>query len=263
MPELPIFVEVEAPSSWGTIDFISDLHLWARGPRTFEAWSAYLHATPADAVFILGDLFEVWVGDDVRRQPFEAACFDVMKAAASSRYVAAMHGNRDFLLGAEALAEVGVTLLHDPTVLTAFGRRTLLTHGDELCLADVDYQRYRVTVRNPAFQAQFLARPLDERLAFVRKLRDDSDARKRAQPAVEDWVDLDLPSLLDWMTRASTPDVVHGHTHQPADETLAPGHIRRVLSDWDLDTAKIPRAEVLRLTAGGFERLSLLPHSTP
>src|SRR5689334_8218774 len=108
---MPHFMELQAPGAWRTVDFISDLHLDASEPRTFEAWRGFMRDTPADAVFILGDLFEVWVGDDSAHQPgFEADCAAVLKAATSHAAVFFMHGNRDFLVGDAFLASCGVTL---------------------------------------------------------------------------------------------------------------------------------------------------------
>ncbi|MDP9043729.1 MAG: UDP-2,3-diacylglucosamine diphosphatase, partial [Pseudomonadota bacterium] len=155
--------EVFAPADWRRVDFISDLHLAADTPRTFQAWRDYLLATPADAVFILGDLFEAWVGDDAREDGFDAEATAVLTAAAARRPVYFMAGNRDFLLGSEMLAACGMQRLVDPCVLVAFGSRTLLTHGDAWCVADVDYQTFRAQVRQPAWQAQVLAAPLAQR----------------------------------------------------------------------------------------------------
>ena len=120
--ELPAFFEYAAPRDWKAIDFISDLHLCEALPRTFDAWAAHLRHTPADAVFILGDLFEVWVGDDARTLPFERRCAEVMAEAASHRSLAFMAGNRDFLLGTAMLRVTGMMGLPDPTVLDAWGR---------------------------------------------------------------------------------------------------------------------------------------------
>ena len=158
------FAELPAPAGWRTVDLISDLHLQAGEPATFEAWRGYMQSTPADAVFILGDLFEVWIGDDAAALPgFEAQCADVLRDAAQHRPVFFMHGNRDFLLGTRFAADCNITLLADPTVLSLHGERWLLSHGDELCLEDRDYLAFRAQVRTPGWQQAFLARPLDER----------------------------------------------------------------------------------------------------
>jgi len=244
----------DAPARWRAIDFISDLHLDAAHPKTFEGWKRELLETSADAVFLLGDVFEAWVGDDARFDGFERECAQVLKAAAAVRTVAFMAGNRDFLVGEALLAESGVQRLHDPTLLTAWGQVVLLTHGDALCLADTDYQRFRVMVRNPAWQQAFLARPLPERRAVARQMRDASEANKSGQTPA-DWADVDRDAALAWLHAAGSSQMVHGHTHRPGSELLAPGFQRHVLSDWDLD-APAPRAEVLRLTPAGLARLT-------
>ena len=263
MPPLPLFAELKAPDQWRAIDFISDLHLSPQVPRTFEAWAAFMRGSRADAIFILGDLLEVWVGDDSRHGEFEASCVAVLNEAATSHDVRFMAGNRDFLIGQDMLTASHAALLPDPTVVDAFGRRVLLSHGDELCRADVDYQRYRALVRSATFQQQFLSKPLVERQAFVRKLRDDSEARRRAAGQtqnVESMADLDRLETLAWMNAAAAHVLVHGHTHQPADEALDSTHLRHVLSDWELDAAgpAQARSEVLRWSARGFERMSPL-----
>ncbi len=251
---LPTFGAFAAPKQWQAIDFISDLHLAADTPRTFEAWAQYMHATCADAVFILGDLFEMWVGDDSRHEGFEARCASVLKHASATRSVAFMVGNRDFLVGADMLSACGVTPLADPTVLSAFGARVLLTHGDALCLADTGYQKFRAMVRNPAWQAAVLTRALAERRALAREVRHESEQRHgNMQP---EWLDLDRSASVEWMLEADAPVLVHGHTHRPDDEQLQPGRTRHVLSDWDLDHAAVPRAEVLRWTPTGLHRIA-------
>ena len=251
---LPAFGAFSAPSDWQVIDFISDLHLAADTPRGFETWSRYMHGTRADAVFILGDLFEVWVGDDARYEGFEAQCAEVLRQAAAMRSVAFMVGNRDFLVGAEMLSACNVTPLSDPTIMTAFGDRLLLSHGDALCLADTDYQKFRAMVRSAAWQAWVLARPLAERRGLAREVRHESERRHGTmQPA---WLDLDLAVSVEWMRAADAPVLVHGHTHRPADQLLQSGYTRHVLSDWDLDHATPARAEVLRWSRAGLRRIA-------
>jgi UDP-2,3-diacylglucosamine hydrolase len=248
--------EVDVPAQWRSIDFISDLHLAVDTPLTFEAWAGYLCNTPADAVFILGDLFEVWVGDDARFEGFEARCTEVLMRAAQRRSVSFLVGNRDFLVGAEMLNACGLTALADPCVLTAFGQRVLLTHGDELCLADTEYQQFRAMVRSEAWQAKFLAQPLETRQRFAREVRTQSEMRKRDLPSHAEWADVDPSMAVDWLRRASATNMIHGHTHRPATEPLGAGCVRHVLSDWDLDHTP-HRAEVLRFTVAGLTRLSL------
>lgn len=253
-PAVPHFAELQAPATWRTADFISDLHLQGAEPETFEAWRRYMAQTPADALFILGDLFEVWVGDDAAREPgFAADCAAVLQAAAERMAVFFMHGNRDFLVGEGFLAACRTTLLPDPTVLGFAGQRWLLTHGDALCLADTDYMRFREQVRTPAWQAEFLARPLAQRQAIARQLREESESRKRAGVG---YADVDGPAALAWLEAADAPVMIHGHTHKPADHALGGARARIVLSDWDA-AATPPRLEALRLTGGGMQRIPL------
>ena len=245
----------EADPSWTQIDLLSDVHLQAEMPRTFEAWRAHLLGTPADAVLILGDLFEVWVGDDARHGRFEAACVDVLREASRHRSLAFLPGNRDFLVGDTLLAEAGLQRLADPTLLLAFGGRWLLSHGDALCLADTDYQRFRAQVRSADWQRRFLAQPLAERQRQARTMRDAS-ALHQAGRADEPFFDVDNAAAAAWLQSADAKVLVHGHTHRPALHALPGGGQRHVLGDWDFDQGR-PRARLLRLTAQGLQPLDL------
>lgn len=253
--------ECQAEPRWQRIEFISDLHLSDATPATFSAWALYLCTTQADAVFILGDLFEVWVGDDARTPgSFEQRAADVLREAASLRPVSFMAGNRDFLVGAAMLRDCGVIALPDPTLLDAWGHRVLLTHGDELCLADTAYQAYRAEVRTDAWRHAVLAKPLSERQQLAREMRNASEAAKRRTfggNAMAGCADVDTAAAVSWMHAAGSRTLVHGHTHRPGSEVLAPGHMRHVLSDWDCDAAP-RRAEALRLTRDGITRVDLL-----
>jgi len=248
---LPPYFELAAAPHWRAVDFISDLHLSERMPRTFEAFAAHLLNTAADAVVVLGDLFEVWVGDDMGSRGFERRCIDALAQAASHRQLAFMVGNRDFLAGAELLRQCGAMGLPDPTVLKAWGQHILLSHGDALCLADAPYQAFRHEVRSPAWQASFLSKPLAERLKIAADIRKLSQTRRQFDGAAD--ADVDAATAVHWMHAMGAREIVHGHTHRPGSNLLAPGYKRHVLSDWDLDNGD--RAEVLRLTRDGFERL--------
>lgn len=252
-PTTPRFAELSAPANWRAVDFISDLHLQADAPDTAQIWRDYLARTTADAVFILGDLFEVWVGDDGltlaahptdSAQAFEQDCVRVLRAASRRHALFFMHGNRDFLAGPAFARAAGVTLLDDPTLLLFGGQRWLLSHGDALCLDDVEYQRFRREVRSSAWRQGFLAKPLTERRALARQLRDASEARKRGGA---EYADADPALTQTWLDAAPAACLIHGHTHRPADHALPGGRMRRVLSDWDA-AADPPRAQVLRLS---------------
>lgn len=250
----PRYAELHAPAHWRVVDFISDLHLQASEPQTVQAWKDYLAQTRADAVFLLGDIFEVWVGDDGLDgndddARFEQDCIEQLHAAGAHRALYLMHGNRDFLLGAEAARRAACTLLDDPTTLVFGGRRWLLSHGDALCLGDHEYLAFRAQVRTPAWQQAFLAQPLAQRRQIARGLRQQSEERKRSGV---DYADVDAPLARQWLQQAQATELIHGHTHKPANHELGGGLRRRVLSDWDLQ-ARPPRAEVLRLQPTGSE----------
>lgn len=263
---LPV-ATVQAPPEWQRIDFISDLHLDASEPATFEAWAQHMAHTPADALFVLGDLFEVWVGDD-NPDRFAQQCMAVLKATAQRLPVYFMCGNRDFLVGTDFLNATGLQGLQDPTVLDlgvttdAKSMRILLSHGDALCLDDHDYLAFRAQVRHPDWQAAFLAKPLAERQAYARSVRHQSEALKRRHT---DYADVDTDAALAWLKTTDAHVLLHGHTHRPAVHDLGEGLSRWVLSDWHADSQP-PRLEVLswlREEAHNTERgLRRLPLST-
>jgi UDP-2,3-diacylglucosamine hydrolase len=248
---LPTFSELSADEEWLAIDLVSDLHLSEALPRTFGAFARYLNKTSADAVFILGDLFEAWVGDDMADRGFERDCVNMLAEASSRRRLGFMVGNRDFLAGTGLLRQAGFMGLQDPTVLNAWGQRVLLTHGDALCLSDLPYQAFRSEVRSAAWQGHFLSQPLEARLQIAAEIRQASMSRRQFDGAAD--ADVDTSEAVHWLHAVAASEMVHGHTHRPGSNTLAPGYKRHVLTDWDLDAAD--RAGVLRLTRAGFQRL--------
>ena len=259
-----------APSHWREIDFISDLHLKDDEPATFAAWQSFMQNTPADAVFILGDFFEVWVGDDLINDPahskyeseerrgiaeptFEKRCVEVLKNASERLDIFFLHGNRDFLLSSAFEKASGSKHLDDPSCLEFAGERWLLSHGDALCLGDTDYLVFRDQVRSADWQQNFLAKPLKERQAIARSIRAQSESRKQSGLS---YADVDAAEATRWLTAHKASTLIHGHTHRPADhqlisqqpQPLPPTNTlrRMVLSDWDA-AATPPRAEILRL----------------
>jgi len=252
---------LHAQAHWRCIDFISDLHLHDGLPLTLATLAQHLATTNADAVLLLGDIFEAWVGDDMRSQPFEAQCTQMLAQAGRRLHLGLMVGNRDFLVGHDMITACHAHALPDPTVLHAFGQQALLIHGDELCLADAPYLKFRTQVRSAAWQQVFTAQPLPQRLAQARQMRQASMAKQQGQQP-ETWADVDEGAARSWLQAAQSSTLVHGHTHRPADEAFA-GGTRHVLSDWDLDGGHgHARAEVLRWTADGWHRLSLTPVQT-
>ena len=249
---LPPWSVLETPNSWRHIDFISDLHLQASEPATFDLWRRYMQHTQADAIIILGDLFEVWIGDDMVNAPptppetlsFELQCAQVLKTASQRLKLYFMHGNRDFLLGSAFAQTCGMALINDPTILQFGGEQWLLSHGDALCLDDTQYMKFRADVRTPQWQNEFLKQSLTERQHVARALRNNSESRKGS--GIMD-ADLDTEATCDWLRATQTPTLIHGHTHRPADHDLKEGLRRVVLSDWDA-SSKPARSEVLRLS---------------
>jgi UDP-2,3-diacylglucosamine hydrolase len=252
---VPAAQELRAAPGWRSAECISDLHLQAAEPSTFTAWRRYMASVRADALFILGDLFEAWVGDDAAQAPgFEQQCADVLRSTAQRLPVFFIAGNRDFLVGPGLAQQTGMTLLADPTVFAFGARRWLLSHGDALCIADTAYQAFRAQVRDPAWQRAFLAQPLAQRQELARGMRAESEQLKRSG---RDYPDVDAPTALAWLRAADAQVLVHGHTHKPADHALDATHGRIVLSDWDA-AAVPPRLQALRLHADGrSERVRL------
>lgn len=243
-------------SAWRRVDFVSDLHLSAALPRTMAAFGHYLRTTPADMVVILGDLFEVWVGDDARHGEWETGFVSLLASAAAQRPLAFMAGNRDFLAGSALLAATGLVGLPDPTRIVLFGEPVLLSHGDALCLSDEPYQRFRSLVRSAQWRHGFLTKPLMERRAIAAAIRSESRSRRSFDGSLS--ADLDTTETLRWLEAAGATTLLHGHTHRPMEHRLGDsGRRRLVLSDWDLDDTAKPRAEVLAWTASGPTRLSL------
>jgi UDP-2,3-diacylglucosamine hydrolase len=222
---------------------------------TFQAWRRYLATTTADAVFILGDLFEAWPGDDAAGEPgFEQECVAILRETTARVPVFFMAGNRDFLVGPALAQASGMTVLEDPTVFSFGEQRWLLSHGDALCIADTEYLAFRAQVRDALWQRDFLAQPLAQRRAIARAIRGESEERKLSG---REYADVDTPTALSWLDAADATVLVHGHTHRPAEHALDARRIRIVLTDWDAQ-ARPPRMQALRLHADGHaERVAL------
>ena len=216
--------------------FVSDLHLSPDRPQSTRIFFRFLEreARGADALYILGDLFEYWVGDDDLGDAFNAGI-----AAALARLVAAgvpaylMHGNRDFVIGEAFARASAVKLLPDPTLLSLYGQATLLMHGDTLCTLDLEYQAFRHEARSPAWIDKLMQQPLAQRKTAVEALRRRSEQEKRAKPA--EIMDVAPDEVEAQLRRHSYPRLIHGHTHRPARHVhIVDGHAceRWVLADW-------------------------------
>ena len=215
--------------------FISDLHLDARRPATTQQLVQLLggRARHADALYILGDLFEAWIGDDDDTLPGRTVVNALQACTSSGLPVFIMHGNRDFLLGGEFMQRSGATLLDDPAIIDLYGTPVLLTHGDLLCTDDTQYQAFRQRVREPGWQRDFLARPLAERRRLAAEMRDASHAAKHHKP--EAIMDVSASAVTGLMRRHGVRRLIHGHTHRPAIHEFdmdGAAALRMVLGDW-------------------------------
>ncbi len=215
--------------------FISDLHIDASRPAITEQFLRFLatEARDADALYILGDLFESWIGDDAA-DPAQAAAIEGIRALTASGVPCfVMHGNRDFLLAGRFCSMSGAEILPDPLIVTLYGEPVLVMHGDALCTDDLAYQRLRATVRDPDWQRQFLALPVAARRALAGAARVGSQAHTAAvEYAITD-VNADSVALA--LRGAGTATLVHGHTHRPAIHALeidGRARTRIVLGDW-------------------------------
>ncbi|MBI4809533.1 MAG: UDP-2,3-diacylglucosamine diphosphatase [Nitrosomonadales bacterium] len=235
---------------------ISDLHLSTDHPRSAELFLRFAAevAPGAEALYILGDLFEYWAGDDDLGDPFHQRICDALRGLdARGTRIYIMHGNRDFLMDEELGSACNATLLDDPTLLDLYGTPTLLTHGDVLCTDDTEYQQFRKLVRNSDWQAQFMAQPLAQRKAQIEQLRAQSKNEKQVKAM--DIMDVNGDAVDELLRRYHYPRLIHGHTHRPAKHLHRPdGHLceRWVLGDWDE-----ARASILRCDAGGIEQIVL------
>jgi UDP-2,3-diacylglucosamine hydrolase len=242
--------------------FISDLHLDSERPEVTRLFGEFIdgEARGADALYILGDLFEAWVGDD---DPSELGAFVATKLRAlgnSGVLVYFQHGNRDFLVGRDFARRAGIALLPENAVVVLDGKPVLLMHGDTLCTDDLAYQTFRAQTRDPAWRAQFLSQPLAARLAFAAQARAASQQRQQAmkqddRAQFETVTDVSPVAVQETFVRYGIDTIIHGHTHRPAIHALdIDGRRceRIVLGDW------YTQGSVLRVDASGM-RLSALP----
>ena len=226
--------------------FISDLHLDPERPAITELFARFVggEAREADALYILGDLFEAWVGDD---DPSEtgAVVADTLRALRDSGVpVHFMRGNRDFLLGEDYARRAGMTILPDPAVIMLYGKPALLTHGDLLCVDDTAYQQFRAQTREPRWQQAFMAQPVQARIAFAQQARAASQAHQgglKALGTMETITDASPLAVEETFARYGIDRIIHGHTHRPAVHDTA-GGTRIVLGDW------YEQGSVLRVT---------------
>jgi len=238
--------------------FISDLHLSPRSPGATCLFLGFLagRAREAEELFILGDLFETWIGDDDIDEPDHAGIVAALRAATDSGLrISLLHGNRDFLLGPGFAAASGVKLIGDPYVLSTPEWQFVLAHGDALCLDDTAYMAFRAQVRNPEWQAALLAKPLAERRAIAAHMREVSEASQRGKD--HPYTDLEPVATDDFLRQHGYATFIHGHTHRPArhDHIVDGIHVERwVLADWHEE-----RGEALVWDGDVLYREAILP----
>ena len=219
--------------------FISDVHLQADAPRTAQAFLEFLgRSRDVPQLYLLGDLFEYWAGDDDLNAPFNAGVVAALRALHDAGVaIFWIAGNRDFLVGERFARAAGVSLLADPSIITVGGRRIVIAHGDLQCTDDVDYQAFRAKVRSPQWQQDFLAQPLAQRLALIGRMREGSRLAQHAKTAAI--MDVNAQAIEALFLQSGTDLMIHGHTHRPAQHVhVVDGvrHERHVLPDWDCES---------------------------
>jgi len=232
-----------------TLLFTSDLHLHGSHPETIERFLAFVRdeARHAEGLYILGDLFEAWIGDDDTDPPLKPVIEALKSLHKAGVPCSVMHGNRDFLLGRRFAAATGCALLDDYETIDAFGERVLLTHGDLLCTDDTRYMSLRTMLRDPDWQRDFLGKPLTARRAVAEELRGVSQAETSEKP--ESIMDVNAAAVEETMRRFDVRLLLHGHTHRPAVHDLTVGGSaakRIVLGAWH------DEGWVVRWDADGF-----------
>ena len=215
--------------------FISDLHLDPARPAIAAQFERFLEdiAPRSEALYILGDLFEYWVGDDGLALPFPARIADSLRPLAARVPVRFMHGNRDFLVAQGFADATGTRIIADPTLIDLYGRPTLLMHGDTLCTDDKPYQAFRAQVRDPAWQRAALSRPIAERLAIAQGMRTESEGAKQAKAM--DIMDVSRDAVERAFEESGCEVMIHGHTHRPGRHeyhVAGRDRVRWVLPDW-------------------------------
>lgn len=215
--------------------FISDLHLSDQQPAITEGFFRFIkdRARGAEALYILGDFFDAWIGDDDTSELSVAVANQLSALADSGTRIYLMHGNRDFLMGRDFVDACGAEPLPDPSVINLYGRPTLLMHGDSLCTRDAEYMAFRRRVRSPQWQAEVLSLPLDKRRELAAHMRSQSQSMNSNK--AQDIMDVTPSEAEKAMRKEGTDLLIHGHTHRPARHPLdlngQPGE-RIVLGDW-------------------------------
>jgi UDP-2,3-diacylglucosamine hydrolase len=215
--------------------FISDLHLSPERPDMVALFLEFManQVQDSEALYILGDLFEVWVGDDYCPEELNLALLALKNYSDTGKNLFVLHGNRDFLMGENFEKLTGCQLLPDPSIIDLHGTQTLITHGDELCIDDVEYMKFRDLVRDKNWQQEFLAKPIEERIEFAKKARAESSMKTQQKPM--DLMDVNQDAVEQLMLKHNVNLMIHGHTHRLNTHKFNVGDksmTRIVLGDW-------------------------------
>jgi len=215
--------------------FISDLHLDEDAPEITAFFFAFLNkiAPGTKKLFIIGDFFEAWIGDDEQTALQQEVAKQLSALSYAGTEVFLMHGNRDFLIGESYAQQCSATLLTDPTVIDLYGRKALLTHGDSLCIDDKEYMKFRSFARSTAWQQQVLTRPLEDRKKMALQMRQLSMAKNQGKS--QEIMDVNQDEVIRVMQKNSVDLLVHGHTHRPAKHIINANNFkaqRLVMGDW-------------------------------
>ncbi|PVV15171.1 MAG: UDP-2,3-diacylglucosamine diphosphatase [gamma proteobacterium symbiont of Ctena orbiculata] len=232
--------------------FISDLHLSIERMDQVQLFLRFLtdRAPKADHLYILGDLFDAWVGDDYEAPPIPSIKQAMRRLSQSGTRLWLMQGNRDFLIGDDFCRDTGATLLQDPTRVDLYGSPTLLMHGDLLCTDDQAYMEFRREIRDPDNIKRLLSQSIQQRLTLANSYRAKSGEAKSLKP--ESIMDVNQETVASYLVEYQTQRLIHGHTHRPADhviELAGQRHYRHVLAEWHQD-----HGEMFCVTADGFNR---------
>lgn len=251
-PKAPATVQPESLAL-----FVSDLHLSADLPKTTETFFAFLHdhALRTRALYLLGDIFEYWAGDDDLDDPYHRNVINALRSVSdqgvSLNWIA---GNRDFLVGEGFAAACGLKVLTEPHIADIAGRQILLLHGDAQCTDDAAYMSFRTQVRDPDWQRAFLGRPLAERKSIIAGMREGSRQAQRSKAM--DIMDVNSGKISQLFDAYSVTLMIHGHTHRPQVHTDN-GRVRHVLPDWDCDAEVVRGGWIAINAAGEIQRVNL------
>tara|TARA_B100001179_G_scaffold35148_1_gene22137 strand:- start:312 stop:1046 length:735 start_codon:yes stop_codon:yes gene_type:complete len=225
--------------------FISDLHLHQARPEVTGLFRDFIDelltiTTPNPELYILGDLFEFWIGDDYEDPLYSEITNQLKNLVKSGIKTYLMHGNRDFLIGENFLSKTGIELLKEPTIFSYKDKNIMLSHGDQFCIDDIEYQAYRKIVRNREWQRSFLSFPIDKRLNILNEARDASIQSQEMKPnAIMDVNENEVAAVIQ---KNNIDILIHGHTHRPRSHTIdieTKQSVRLVLGDWSASSTKI------------------------